>query len=67
MNTAVQPSRRPFDTNKATRLDYVPAAKTDLRSQWASFFVEHAKPETQESYQADQIAEHAARKIPGNY
>jgi hypothetical protein len=65
MNTAVQPSRRLFDADKTTRLDYVPSAKTDLKAKWASFFAEHAKPDTADSYQADQIAEHAARQIPG--
>ena len=46
---------------------YTPAVSTDLRAKWAAFFAEHAKPETAESYQQDQINEHAAREIPGNY
>ena len=32
---------------------------------WLKWRQEHAKPDTQESYQADQIAEHASMRIPG--
>ena len=64
MNTATQPTRRLFDTNKTTRLEYVPAAQTDLKAKWASFFAEHAKPVTADDYQQDQINEHKTMRFP---
>ncbi len=46
------------------RLHEPPKAVFDA---WIKWRQAHAKPDTQESYQADQIAEHNCRPIPGNY
>ncbi len=38
MNTATQPTRRLFDANQETQLDYVHSYRTDLRAKWAPHF-----------------------------
>lgn len=57
MTTFTQPSRSLLDPNKATQHQYVRSEHTDLKAQWASFFAEHRKPETAESYQRSVIEE----------
>lgn len=47
--------------------EYVNADNTDVRLTWARFFAEATKPETADSVQESAIAEHQARRIPGNY
>ena len=36
---------------------YVKAQDTNLKAQWAQFFAEHKKPETDESYQRSVLEE----------
>ena len=45
----------------------IAAAIKALGSNWLGWCREHEKPDTQESYQQDQINEHTTRRIPGCY
>lgn len=58
------PTRRLFDPNRKTQLEYTPANRTSVADTWAKWRAEHAKPTTDESYQRDAIAEQDSYLIP---
>ena len=64
MNTLrkVEPSRHLYEGH-----EYTPAMNTDIRLRFEQWRAEALKPETAESVQESAIAEHQARRIPGNY
>lgn len=58
----VEPSRHLYEGH-----EYVNKDNTDVRLTWAKWRAEALKPVTAESVQESAIAEHQARRIPGNY
>ena len=42
-----------------------PVSQEEAARRFTAWLAEHAMPDTAESYQSDQIAEHAGRTIPG--